>query len=72
MAYLRYLRALWRHDPEAFLRLIERATGGADLTVTDDFGDAPHAPRRILGAALKQLAKTQRDAARRREAAGSA
>ena len=70
VAYLRYLRALWRHDPEAFLRLIERATGGADLTVTVDFGDAPHAPRRILGAALKQIAKTHRDEARRREEAG--
>ena len=41
VAYLRYLRAWWRHDPEAFLRLVERATGGADLTVTDDVGDAP-------------------------------
>ncbi len=61
--YLRYLRALWRNDPEAFLGLIERATGGADLTLTDAFGAADYAPRRILAAALKQLAQTRRDEA---------
>jgi hypothetical protein len=64
--YLRSLRALWRPAPEAFLDLIERATGGNDLTLTDDFGDAAHAPRRILAAALKQLAQSRRDEARRR------
>ncbi len=63
--YLRYLRALWRNDPEAFLGLLERATGGADLTLVDDYGDADYAPRRILAAALKQLAKSRRDEARR-------
>jgi hypothetical protein len=66
VAYLRHLRALWRKHPEAFLRLIERARGGHDLTLTDDFGAAAHAPRRILGAALKQLAKSRRDEARRK------
>jgi hypothetical protein len=64
--YLRYLRALWRNAPEAFLSLIERATGGADLTLTDAFGDADYAPRKILAAALKQLARTRRDEERRR------
>jgi hypothetical protein len=66
VAYLGHLRALWRNDPGAFLRLIERATGGADLTLTDDFGDAAHAPRRIVGAALKQIAKSCQDEARRK------
>jgi hypothetical protein len=66
VAYLGHLRALWHADPAAFLRLIGRATGGNDLTLTDDFGDAPHAPRRILGAALKQIAKSRQDEARRR------
>jgi hypothetical protein len=66
VAYVRHLRALWRDDPAAFLRLIERATGGNDLTLTDDFGDAAHAPRRILGAALKQIARARRDEARRK------
>jgi hypothetical protein len=42
------------------------ATGGNDLTLTDYFGDAAHAPRRILGAALKQLAKSRQDEARRK------
>jgi hypothetical protein len=52
----RHLRELWRSDPGAFLTLIELAGGG----------DVPHAPWRILGAALKQLAKSQRDEALRR------
>jgi hypothetical protein len=64
--YLRYLRALWRNDPEAFLGLLERATGGADLTLTDAFGDADDAPRRILAATLKQLAASRREEERRR------
>jgi hypothetical protein len=66
VVYVRRLRELWRADPEAFLTLIELASGGQDLTLTDDFGDVDYAPRRILAAALKQLAKTQRDEARRR------
>jgi hypothetical protein len=66
VVYVRRLRALWRSDPEAFLTLIELATGGQDLTLTDDFGDADYAPRKILAAALKQLAKTRRDEERRR------
>jgi len=66
VAYLRHLRALWRTDPGAFPRLIERTTGGDDLTLVDDFGHAAHAPRRILGAALKQLAESRRDEARRK------
>ena len=36
----------------------------------DAWGDEPHAPRKILAAALKQLAKTRRDEARRRERRG--
>jgi hypothetical protein len=66
VVYVRRLRELWRRDPGAFLMLIELATGGQDLTLTDDYGDADYAPRRILAAALKQLAKTRRDEARRR------
>jgi hypothetical protein len=66
LAYTDELRALWRRDPGAFLALIELATGGNDLTLVDDFGDADDAPRRILGAALKQIAKTRRDEARRK------
>ena len=64
--YLRYLRALWRRDPGAFLTLVELASGGQDLTLVDDYGDADYAPRKILAAALKQLAKTRRDEERRR------
>ena len=36
----------------------------------DGFGDVDYAPRRILGAALKQIAKTQRDEALRRARRG--
>jgi hypothetical protein len=36
------------------------------VTLVDDYGAADHAPRRILAAALQQLAKTRRDEARRR------
>jgi hypothetical protein len=36
------------------------------VTPVDDHGDADDAPRKILAAALKQLAKTRRDEARRR------
>jgi hypothetical protein len=53
-------RALWRLDPRAFLTLIELASGGQDVTLVDDFGDEDYAPRRILGAVLKQLARTRR------------
>ncbi len=60
-AYLRHLRELWRRDPEAFLGLIALASGGSDLTLVDDWGDVDYAPRRILAAALKQIATRRRD-----------
>jgi hypothetical protein len=41
------------------------ASGASDLTLVDDGGDADDAPRRILAAALEQLAATRRDTARR-------
>jgi hypothetical protein len=63
---LRRLRALWRNAPDAFLGLIALATRGGGLTIVDDFGEADRTPRRILAAALKQLAKTRQDEARRR------
>ena len=65
IAYVAQLRALWRRDPGAFLRVIDQATGGHDVTLVDGWGDAPHAPRRILATALKQIARTRADAARR-------
>jgi hypothetical protein len=77
LSYTRHLRELWRSDPEgdpeAFLGLIELASGGGDVTLVDDFGDADYAPRRILGAALKQIARSRRDEALRkaRRAAGA-
>ncbi len=64
-ASLEHLRGLWQRDPQAFLTLIELASGGSDLTLVDDYGDADYAPRRILAAALKQIAATRRDTARR-------
>ena len=64
-AYTDELRALWRRDPDAFLTLIDLASDGQDVTLVDDFGDEDDAPRRILGAVLKQLARTRRAAARR-------
>ena len=70
--YIWELRQLWNTDRRAFLDVIELATGGTACTITDAYGDAAHAPRRILAAALKQIAKTQRDEARRRERAGRA
>ncbi len=63
-AYLTHLRELWQRDPEELLGLVELASGGSDLTLVDDWGDVDYAPRRIL-AALKQIATTRRDAARR-------
>ncbi len=70
--YIWELRQLWRRDRQAFLDVIELASGGTDCTITDDYGDAPHAPRRILAATVKQLAASQRAAERRtaRRAAG--
>ena len=49
-------------------RLIAHATGGHDLTLVDTFGDVDHAPRRLLAAALKQIAtqRTKRHARARR------
>jgi hypothetical protein len=70
LAYTRHLRELWRSDWAAFLTLLELATGGGDLTLVDGFGDVDYAPRRILGAALKQIARTQRDEALRRARRG--
>jgi hypothetical protein len=80
LVYTDELRALWRRDPEAFLTLIELASGGNDLTLVDGWGDEDYAPRRrhpprrvrregtrrILAAVLKQIARTRRDEARRR------
>ena len=73
--YLDHLQTLWRQDPAAFLRLIALASGESGaialtsgkgrLTLVDDWGDEAHAPRHILAAALKQIAATQRDRARR-------
>ena len=65
--YVWELRQLWHRDRQPFLDVIELASGGTDCTITDGYGDAPHAPRRILTAALKQIAATQRSEARRRE-----
>jgi hypothetical protein len=64
-AYVTHLRGVWQRDPAAFLGLVELASGGADLTLVDDGGDADDAPRRILAAALEQLATSRRDRARR-------
>jgi hypothetical protein len=64
--YIAQLRGLWRRDPAVFLRLIAQATGRNDLTLVDGWGDAPHAPRRMLATALKQIARTQADAAHRK------
>jgi hypothetical protein len=61
------LRQLWQRDRQTFRDVIELAAGGTDCTIIDSHGDVAHAPRRILSAALKQTAKTQRDEARRRE-----
>jgi hypothetical protein len=66
VAYTDHLRDLRRRDRGAFLTLIGLASGGQDLTLVDGFGDAAHAPRRLLAAAPEQLAKTRRDEARRR------
>jgi hypothetical protein len=54
------LRTLWGRDREAFLRLIAGATGGADLTLVDGWGDVPHAPRRVLAAALRRVVRARR------------
>ncbi len=63
--YLTHQRALWQQDPQAFLGLIELASGGSDLTLVDDWGDVDDAPRRILAAAPEQIAATRRDTERR-------
>ena len=60
------LRQLWHTDRRTFLDVIDLASGGTDCTTMGAYGDAPHAPWRILATALKQIAKTQRDEARRR------
>ena len=56
------LRALWGRDREPFLRLIAGATGGADATLVDGWGDEPHAPRRILADALRRVVRARRPA----------
>jgi hypothetical protein len=61
------MRARWRRERQAFLDAIALATGGNVLTLVDDFGDVPHAPHRLLGAMLKQLARQRRDRERRLE-----
>lgn len=60
------LRRPWLRDRRVFLDTIALATGGTDCTLTDAYGDAPRAPRRILAAALKQTVASQRDEARRK------
>jgi len=65
--YIWELRQLWNRERRTFFDVIELASGGTDCTVVDAYGDAPHAPRRILATALYQIAKSQRDEARRRE-----
>jgi hypothetical protein len=64
--YIWELRQLWHRERQVFLEVIHLATGGTNCTVVDGYGDAPYAPRRTLATALKQIAKTQRDEARRR------
>jgi hypothetical protein len=59
------LRALWGRDREAFLRLIAGATGGADATLVDGWGDEPHAPRRILAEALRRIVRARQRARER-------
>jgi hypothetical protein len=49
--------------------VIELATGGTDCTITDGYGDTAHTLLRILATAFMQIAKMQRDEARRRECA---
>jgi hypothetical protein len=58
-AYLAHLRGLWRQDRQAFLALIDRAAGDTVLTLVDDWADEDHAPRRVLAAALKQIASRE-------------
>jgi hypothetical protein len=70
LAYSDELRALWRRDPDAFRTLAELASGDQDVKLVDDCGDEDYAPRRILGAVLKQLARSRRDEALRRERGG--
>jgi hypothetical protein len=64
--YVWELRQLWHRDRQSFLDVIDLASGGTDCTITDAYGDVGHAPRRILTAALKQTAATQRAEARRK------
>jgi hypothetical protein len=59
------LRPRWGLDPRPFLDLLALTTGRPDLTLVDAWGDEPHAPRRVLAAALKQLAARRGDEARR-------
>jgi hypothetical protein len=66
LAYVARLRAVWRRERGAFLALIGQARVG-DVTLVDGFGDVGHAPRRILGATLKQIAATERAGERLRE-----
>jgi hypothetical protein len=58
--YVWGLRQLWHADRQAFLEAIELASGGTAGTIVDGWGDAPHAPRRLLAAALKQIAQIAR------------
>jgi hypothetical protein len=67
-AYLGELRHRWGLDPQPFLDLLALAAGRTDGTLVDAWGDEPYAPRRVLAAALKQLAEARRDEERRRAA----
>jgi hypothetical protein len=75
VAYVAHLRALWHRDPQAFRAVLDQAAaGGADgpaLTLVDDWGDAPYAPRHMLAAALKQVAAARRSGAPTRAARGA-
>jgi len=56
VAYRNHLRRLWRAAPDLFLGLIDAARAG-DVTVVDEWPDDDHAPRRVLAAALKWVAR---------------
>jgi hypothetical protein len=61
------LHQFWHRGRQTLLDVIDLAPGGTECSVVDGSGDVAHAPQRILATALKQIAKTRRDEARRRE-----
>ena len=58
--YLWELRATWRTQPEALDDVIALATGGTDCTLVDGWPDVPRAPRHVLAAVLKAVARYRR------------